>query len=159
MIQREIKQSRPFTSRRQEALLALLRTAHMLRRAIDAVVQREGLTAPQYNVLRILRGAREPLPTMEVAERMIEPTPGITRLVSSLEARGLLSREPWGSDRRCILCQITRAGLTALERLDEAVEELDRSWTRSLDEQQVATLVESLDSIRTHDLVPERAQR
>jgi DNA-binding MarR family transcriptional regulator len=90
----EIKQTRPFRSRSQEATIALMRTAHLLRREVDAVCENEGITSQQYNVLRILRGARAPLPTMEIAERMVEPSCGITRLISTLEQKELINRQP-----------------------------------------------------------------
>ena len=70
-ISEEIKQTRPFRSKSQETAVALMRTAHLLRRKVDAVVATEGITSQQFNVLRILRGAKAPLPTMEISDRMI----------------------------------------------------------------------------------------
>jgi DNA-binding MarR family transcriptional regulator len=147
-IQAEIKQGRPFASPAHEAFVALLRTGHLLRRSVEAVVSREGLTSPQYNVLRILRGAGGPLPTMEIAARMIEPAPGITRLASSLAAAGLLRREQWSGDRRCVLCEITPAGAEVLERLERPVNELDASLGAILSAGRLAALIETLDEIR-----------
>ncbi|MEM1272108.1 MAG: MarR family transcriptional regulator, partial [Bacteroidota bacterium] len=72
-ILQELKQTRPFASRTREAVVALLRTAVVVRRRTETAVQRVGLTLQQFNVLRILRGADAPLPTMEVADRMVEP--------------------------------------------------------------------------------------
>src|SRR5437867_4356503 len=93
-IERELKQTRPFPSRRQEAAVALLRTADRLRHLLTRWLEPAGITAQQYNVLRILRGALPgPLPTLEIAERMIERTPGITRLLDRLEAKRLVGRE------------------------------------------------------------------
>ena len=97
-IRDEIKQTRPFRNRSQEAAVALLRTANVLRRRIDALVSGEGITVQQYNVLRILRGSKAPLPTMEIAERMIEDAPGITRHVCNLEKLGYIRREQWAGD-------------------------------------------------------------
>lgn len=154
-IQEEIRQTRPFRTRASEAFVALLRTAHVLHRRIEALGQSEGLTSQQYNVLRILRGARGPLPTMEIAERLIEPAPGITRLVGTLEARGLLRREQWAGDRRCVLCQITPAGLKLLERLDEPVEQLDVAMMSALSEEQLEQFVSYLDAIRRANADPE----
>lgn len=144
----EIKQTRPFRSKAQEAAVAILRTANVLRRRFEAVAQKEGLTLPQYNVLRILRGARGPLPTMEIAERLLEETPGITRLVNHLDQSGLIRREQWPGDRRQVLCQITTAGLRLLERLDDAMDRADDATTGTLSENQVEQLLESLAVIR-----------
>ena len=147
-IAEELKQTRPFHSRSQEAAVALMRTAHLLRRRVDAVVATEGITSQQYNVLRILRGARGPLPTMEISERMIETACGITRLISTLEEKNLIRREQWAGDRRQVLCQITPGGLRVLERLDEAMDGLDDGLTGSLSDDQVSTLLEALAEIR-----------
>ncbi|HSP16370.1 MAG TPA: MarR family transcriptional regulator [Thermoanaerobaculia bacterium] len=144
----EIKQSRGFQSKASEATIALLRTAHLVRRKAETIAEREGLTLQQYNVLRILRGARGPLPTMEISARLIEPAPGVTRFVNSLEKRGLIRREQWPGDRRHVLCQITAAGLKLLERLDQPMDEFDSASTRALTDEQVDTLLGLLASIR-----------
>src|ERR687897_938950 len=93
-LQKEIRQTRPFQSRGQEAVLALMRTTDLARRVIGKVLEPYDVTAQQYNVLRILRGAGEAgLPTLDIADRMIEQAPGITRLIDRLEAKGLVRRE------------------------------------------------------------------
>ncbi|HXH40516.1 MAG TPA: MarR family transcriptional regulator, partial [Thermoanaerobaculia bacterium] len=111
----ELKQTKPFPSKAQEAAVALLRTADVLRRIIGAVVEPKGITTQQYNVLRILRGAGERgLPTLEIADRMIETTPGITRLVDRLETKKFVVRERCLTDRRQVFCRITPSGLSLL---------------------------------------------
>ncbi|MFL6245805.1 MAG: MarR family winged helix-turn-helix transcriptional regulator [Thermoanaerobaculia bacterium] len=144
----EIKQTRPFRTRSQEATVALMRTAHVLRRQADALVATEDITLQQYNVLRILRGARAPLPTMEISVRMIEPSCGITRLIGTLAERGFVKREQWTGDRRQVLCQITPAGLRILERLEEPMNRLDDATTGTLPPEQVEALLEILGEIR-----------
>lgn len=144
----EIKQTRPFRSRSQEAVIALLRTANVLTRRVEAVCQTEGITHQQYNVLRILRGAKSPLPTMEIAERLVEQAPGITRHVNNLEGRGMLKREQWAGDRRQVLCQITPAGLRVLERLDGPMDALDDAFAGRLSGEQLDSFLETLDLLR-----------
>jgi DNA-binding MarR family transcriptional regulator len=144
----EIKQTRPFRSRSQEAVVALLRTANVLTRRVEAVCQAEGITHQQYNVLRILRGAKAPLPTMEIAERLVEQAPGITRHVNNLESRGMLKREQWAGDRRQVLCQITPAGLRLLERLDAPMDALDDAFAGRLASDQLDAFIETLDLLR-----------
>ena len=144
----EIKQTRPFRSRSQEAVIALMRTANVLTRRIEALCQTEGITHQQYNVLRILRGAKSPIPTMEIAERLIEQTPGITRHVNNLENQGLIRREQWAGDRRQVLCQITPAGLRVLEKLDAPMDALDDAFGAQLTSDQLDTFIEALDLLR-----------
>ena len=92
-IQKEIKQGRPFDSKAAEGVVALLRTTDLLRRVLSGVVETRGLTLQQYNVLRILRGAgSEGLPTLEIGQRMIEKSPGVTRLLDRLEAKRVVRR-------------------------------------------------------------------
>ena len=144
----EIKQTRPFRTKSQEATIALLRTAHLLRRRVEAVVAAEDLTHQQYNVLRILRGAGAPLPTMEISDRMIETACGITRLLATLEEKGLIRREQWKGDRRQVLCQIAPAGLRLLDRLQGPMDELDDALAGRLTDAQFESLLETLSEIR-----------
>ena len=147
----EIKQTRGFRDKATEATLALLRTANQLRRKAEAIALAEGITLQQYNVLRILRGARGPLPTMEIAARLIEPAPGVTRFVNSLEKMGLIRREQWAGDRRHVLCQITPAGLKVLERLDAPMDAFDSSSTGNISEARLELLLDILAEIRSTD--------
>jgi DNA-binding MarR family transcriptional regulator len=146
----EIKQTRPFRSLSQEATVALMRTAHILRRQAEAVVAAEDITLQQFNVLRILRGARGPLPTMEISERMIEPSCGITRLIGTLEERGFVKREQWPGDRRQVLCQITPAGMRVLDRLQDPMNRFDDATTGTLSPERVEALLDILGEIRVN---------
>ena len=84
-LQDELKQSKPFDSPGEEAVVALMRTAALVRRAIAKRVEPYGISAAQYNVLRILRGAGPAgLPTLALRDRLIEEAPGITRLMDKL---------------------------------------------------------------------------
>jgi DNA-binding MarR family transcriptional regulator len=148
-LQREIRQSRPFRSKRQEAALGLLRTADLVRRVLTSVLEPHGVTAQQYNVLRILRGAgSEGLPTLEIANRMVEQSPGITRLLDRIEAKGWVARERCPKDRRQMLCTITRAGLELLAQLDAPMDSVDDLALASMSESQISTLIRLLDKAR-----------
>jgi DNA-binding MarR family transcriptional regulator len=148
-VQREIQQRRPFRSRTQEGVIALLRTADVLRRSLARVVEPHGITLQQYNVLRILRGAGgEGLPTLEVGVRMIEETPGVTRLLDRLEGKGLVRRKRCPEDRRQVLCFATPAALRLLDALEEPMSEADRRALGMLEPAELHTLVGLLDRIR-----------
>ena len=152
----EIKQSKPFRSTSQEAYLALLRTADDARRYVGQVLEAKGVTLQQYNVLRILRGAGDAgLPTLTVAERMIERTPGVTRLIDRMERKGWVTRDRCTEDRRRVWCKITESGLELLAVLDEPVDDLDHGLSRGLEERELVALVESLDRIRANISEPE----
>lgn len=126
-LQEELKQSKPFDSPADEAVVALMRTAALVRRAIAQRVERYGISPAQYNVLRILRGAGpEGLPTLAVRDRLIEEAPGITRLVDKLQEAGYLHRERGGGDRRVVHCVISERGLRLLDAMDTLIKETAR---------------------------------
>jgi DNA-binding MarR family transcriptional regulator len=148
-IQREIRQSKPFRTRSQEGVVALLRTADVVRRYIGRVLEPYGVTTQQYNVLRILRGAGpEGLPTLAISERMIEEAPGITRLLDRLEAKGLVRRERCPEDRRQVLCYATPTGLDLLGRIDGAMDSADDKALGTLSDEDKVQLIRLLDIVR-----------
>jgi DNA-binding MarR family transcriptional regulator len=148
----EIKQTRPFVSRAQAVTIALLRTADVVRRRLARVIEQEGITLQQYNVLRILRGARgTPLSALEITERLIEETPGVSRLLDRLLAKGLIRRERSAQDRRRLECFVTDRGLQILSGLEDVVNGADAAAMRGLSARELATLDGLLSRIReTH---------
>src|SRR3954451_16630619 len=101
---KEIKKVKPFDSLEQEAMLNHIRTADVLSGDMEAEVFKPGgISATEYNVLRILRGTGSVagnghgapsvgLACGEIGSRMIKRDPDITRLLDRLEKRGLISR-------------------------------------------------------------------
>lgn len=133
----------------QKTAVSLMRTADLVRRAVSAVVETYDLTPQQYNVLRILRGAGvKGLPTLVIAERMIEQTPGITRLIDRLETKRFVVRERCPTDRRQVFCRITRQGLTVLGRLDDPVRQAEEQALAALSARQLEQLLSLLERAR-----------
>jgi DNA-binding MarR family transcriptional regulator len=148
-LQAELKQKVPFTSREQEAYLALLRTADALQSSMESKLKEFGLTGTQYNALRILRGAGpDGLPCSEIGERMITHDPDITRLLNRLEQRGLVARTRDQHDRRVIYGKITPAGQKLLREMDGPVEKYGRALLRYVSQPQLQKLIDVLDVIR-----------
>jgi DNA-binding MarR family transcriptional regulator len=149
-LQKEIVQRRPFHSSAEEASLGVIRTASLVRRAISEVVEPFGITQPQYNVLRILRGAgSEGLPTLMVRDRMVDEAPGITRLVTKLARAGLLRRERSTPDQRQVICYITKKGLALLKTLDPLILVAGESGASGLSRAEIGTLIRLLDKVRS----------
>ena len=146
------KQRRRAACPEEDAFLELLRTTDMLSRGLMRVLKDEDLSATQYNVLRILRGAPEGLPCGEIASRMITRDPDITRLLDRLEKRGLIGRCRETRDRRMVMARITPEGLKVLGRLDEPVQEGHRRQLGHLGRDRLRALVELLRSARTQVL-------
>jgi MarR family transcriptional regulator, organic hydroperoxide resistance regulator len=133
----------------------LLSTADRIKSAFETVCTPFDITGQQYNVLRILRGAEpDGLPTLTIAERVIERTPGITRMIDRLEAKGLVTREIRPHDRRCVYCRITKKGLKLLELLDEPVNEFNQSAFGALTDGEIEKLVAVLLKIRDSHQTP-----
>jgi DNA-binding MarR family transcriptional regulator len=148
-LQAELKQKLPFTSREQEAYLALLRTADSLQSSMESRLKEFGLTGTQYNALRILRGAGpEGLPCSEIGERMITHDPDITRLLNRLEQRGLAERTRDQHDRRVIYGKITPAGKNLLREMDGSVEQHGREMLRHIGQARLKKLIDLLELVR-----------
>jgi DNA-binding MarR family transcriptional regulator len=148
LLQKEIQQKRPFRSRSEEAALGIMRTADVVRRHFGRAVEEQGITLPQYNVLRILRGAGESLPTLAIAERLVEQTPGITRMLDRLEAKEMIVRERSEEDRRQVRCQLSRKGQRVLRALDGPIDAADDACLAMLSRREQEVLIGLLDRIR-----------
>ena len=130
----------------------MLRTADSILRRVTATLAPHGITSQQYNVLRILRGAHpEPLPTLEVGARMIEQTPGVTRLLDRLERLGYVRRERGAMDRRLVECHVTDAGLALLAALDAPIDAVNRAAVAALDASERRALVTLLARLRASE--------
>ncbi|HEY3629186.1 MAG TPA: MarR family transcriptional regulator [Terracidiphilus sp.] len=149
VLKKEIAQELPFSSREEEALLNLLRTADCLQRAIQRKTRTWGITSTQYNVLRILRGSQpQGLTCSAIGDRMITAEPDITRLLARLRALKLIRQQRDKRDRRVVWTQISAAGLALLEETDPVVQNFPRELLGHLGEERVATLIPLLELAR-----------
>lgn len=149
----ELQQSRPFENDGVEAFINVLRTADWLRRDLEKLLAALQLTGPQYNVLRILRGAArgknsEGLPCSEIGARMVTRDPDITRLLDRLEKRKLITRARDGRDRRVVNVRISAAGLQVLAKLDRPVAELHSRQLGVLGKAGTRRLIALLEKLR-----------
>jgi DNA-binding MarR family transcriptional regulator len=142
-------QKRPLGTLEEDAFVALLRAADVLQWRAEEMFKEHGLSATQYNALRILRGAGpEGLTCSEIGERMINRDPDITRLLDRLERRSLVRRKREPQDRRVIRCGITNAGLALLKSLDRPVLTLNRRLLGHLGEGRLQSLISLLETAR-----------
>jgi DNA-binding MarR family transcriptional regulator len=148
-LREEIAQRKEFSSPEEEALLNVLRTADCLQRVLQRRIRPWGITATQYNVLRILRGA-EPrgLTCSAIGERMITAEPDITRLLARLRALKLIRQQRDKRDRRVVWTQISPGGLALLEQTDPDVQQFPKQLLGHLGEEQIATLIHLLEQAR-----------
>ena len=148
-LQHEIRQSKPFTSLEQEAHLSIVRTAAALLDGFDRMLAPADITASQYNVLRILRGADpEGLCRNDVRDRMVNRMPDMTRLLDRMEKAGLVTRHRDTEDRRIVTTRITDKGRKLLDELEsEAAREHERRLGH-LSDMKLRQLIELLSEVR-----------
>lgn len=144
----ELKKRGPFDSIEQEATLAIMRTSDLLENRIARLLREHGLTLTQYNVLRILRGEAKPMPCLEVADRMIQVAPAITRVVDQLLALELITKTQSGTDRRIFEIEPTATALQLLKKLDTPILELHSSLLAKVPPSDLKTLIRILESAR-----------
>ncbi|HSI88549.1 MAG TPA: MarR family transcriptional regulator [Pyrinomonadaceae bacterium] len=138
-------QSKPLSSTEEAAYLWIMSTAEQLKSEIGELFKQKDLTAPQYNVLRILRGAGEAgICGREIGDRMITRDSDITRMLDRLEGRGLIRRVRQTDDRRFVLAFISESGLTTLAELDKPVKEWNKGRLGHLNESELKSLIRLL---------------
>ncbi len=138
----------------QELFVRLIQVSELLQAACNDVFKPYGLTHQQYNVLRILNGAdKSGLPTREIANRMINRVPDVTRLIDRLKAKRFVSRRRSQRDRRVVKVHITEEGIALLQTLRPLVDALHRKQFSALDEQKKRTAIGILDLIHNDESV------
>lgn len=148
-LQEEIKQKKPFESLAQEVVLNVMRTAATFRKGVAETLKPFDLTAPQYNILRILRGAPEDgLPCSEVGERLVSQDPDVTRLLDRLEKRGLVTRGRSLTDRRVVNARITDAGKELADKLDGPINKAHETQLGHMKKKRLRELIDLLEKVR-----------
>ena len=148
-LQEDIRQRKPFTSLEQEAQLSVVRTASLLVDAFEQMLRPYGITATQYNVLRILRGAQpEGLCRNDLRDRMLTRMPDVTRLLDRMEDAKLVARARDAEDRRMVSTRITPKGLRLLDEVEDAVSAEHMRRFHHLGRTQLKTLIDLLSAVR-----------
>lgn len=150
-LQKELKKKHPFSSPEQEAALNLLKTGDQFQNRFGRLFREYGLTPSQYNVLRILRGEGKPLPSLEIAERMIQVVPAITGLIDRLEKQGLVLRKRCENDRRVVHVSITDKALNILKQIDAPLHDLHQQLLGHLTRTELKQLNALLTKARLED--------
>ncbi|GAA4374041.1 MarR family transcriptional regulator [Hymenobacter koreensis] len=146
-IEEEIQQH-TFRGPHQKALINLMFTANWMGLRQACAFRPYGITPPQFNVLRILRGQHpKPATVNLLIERMLDKTSNASRIVDKLEAKQLVTRTTCPSNRRAVDIRITDSGLDLLKQLDETVGQ-GHLGLHNLTEEEAAQLSALLDKIR-----------
>ncbi len=135
----------------QEVYLSLFRTHEALLFEFKVLLREHGLSEPQYNVLRILRGSAKPLQVYRVAERMLTRVPDITRLFDRLVRAELVERTRCEADRRVVWVSLTTRGKELVDKLDRPVMTLHRKQLGRLGVRKLRLLSELLEEAQTEE--------
>ena len=148
-LREELRQRKPFTDLEQEAQLSVVRTASLLVDAFEQMLKPYGITATQYNVLRILRGAEpDGLCRNELRDRMLTRMPDVTRLLDRMEDAKLVARSRGSEDRRLVSTRITSKGLRLLDEVQDAVSSEHMRRFQHLGKAQLKVLIDLLNTVR-----------
>ncbi|MBC2845258.1 MarR family winged helix-turn-helix transcriptional regulator [Winogradskyella flava] len=134
-----------FPNNRVKALLNIIYTANWITSCQNEFFKDFGISPQQYNILRILRGAGEPLKVQTIKDRMIERSPNATRLMDKLCAKNYIERLPSEHDRRVVKIVITQNGKDLLESIPN---NLNKELLKNLNEEEAKQLSDLLDKMR-----------
>jgi DNA-binding MarR family transcriptional regulator len=148
-IEKDISQ-RKFKTEFQKAMINLIFTHNWMLERMKLFFEQADLTPQQFNILRILRGAGQPLSTLQIRQRMLDKMSDTSRIVDRLIKKGLAKKVVCKSDRRLVDVSITEKGLKLLEKLDEMQPQLD-SILESLTDAEARQFNKLLDKIRNSE--------
>ncbi|WP_250436767.1 MarR family winged helix-turn-helix transcriptional regulator [Hanstruepera flava] len=134
-----------FPNNKVKATLNIIYTANWISSHQNQFFKPYDISPQQYNVLRILKGAKKALKVQTIKERMIERSPNATRLMDKLCAKGLIEREHCPDDRRVVYISITEKGL---KLVNEISKNLKNDLLENLTEKEAKLLSDLLDKIR-----------
>lgn len=146
-LKQRLKQNN-FESVEQEALLNIFVTANFLRKKIDLILSKYGITSPQYNVLRILKGKYpNGFPRCDIITRMMDQAPDVTRLIDKLIKDKYVERFESRTDKRLSLAKITEEGILLLEKVKPEIDQLNSLLSENLsrdERKQLSILLEKI---------------
>jgi|SRR5690606_6406364 len=134
-----------FVNNKAKALLNILYTANWIPSYQNEFFKGYGISPQQYNILRILKGAGEPLNVQIVKDRMVERSPNATRLMDKLCAKKYIERLACPEDRRAVKVTITQEGKNLLQSIPV---DLDNKLLENLNEEEAEQLSNLLDKMR-----------
>lgn len=139
--------SSKFSSPQMKAVVNIRYTSNFLSAKQNQFMADFDLTMPQFNILRILRGAKDLISVNTVKERMVEKSPNTTRLMDKLIDKGLIARKRCKDDRRVVFVKITEKGLDLLAEIDRGIEK-ENIFTVNLSDKEAEQLSDLLDKLR-----------
>ena len=145
-LEKDISQA-SFRNDYQKAIINLIYTYNWMNEKMKKVFDKEDITAQQYNILRILRGAGKPISTLQIRERMLDKMSDTSRIVDRLVLKGLAQKNTCKNDKRLVDVSISAKGKKLLENIDQHEKDMDAIFG-NLSGTEAKTLNKLLDKIR-----------
>lgn len=140
-------QQTQFRNESQKAMINLIYSYNWVNETMSRVFISKDITAQQFNILRILRGARKPLSTLQIRHRMLDRMSDTSRIVDRLLKKELVTKNVCDTDKRLVDISISKSGMQLLESMDEEIIALENNFTQ-LDEGELKQLNFLLDKLR-----------
>lgn len=152
-LEKDINQN-TFRSEYQKSAINLIYTFNWVNEKINKLFEPFDITQQQFNILRILRGAGQPLSTLQIRQRMLDKMSDTSRIVDRLVKKGLVKKTVCREDRRLVDVLLTDKGKKLLQTMEALNDEMDAMF-KYLTEDEAKQLNYFFDKIRTTDTIPE----
>jgi DNA-binding MarR family transcriptional regulator len=136
-----------FRNNYQKGIVNLIYTYNWMNEKMKILFDKENITAQQFNILRILRGAGKPISTLQIRQRMLDKMSDTSRIVDRLVLKDLVKKNICPEDKRLVDISITEKGKKLLDNLDKTANKMDEIFG-NLSESEVKTLNKLMDKIR-----------
>jgi DNA-binding MarR family transcriptional regulator len=143
-----------FRSEYQKSIINLIYTFNWMNEKVNRFFEPFDITQQQFNILRILRGAGQPLSTLQIRQRMLDKMSDTSRIVDRLVKKGLVKKSICREDRRLVDVLLTDKGKKLLQLMDVKNDDMD-SLFKYLSVEEATQLNFLLDKIRTTENDPE----
>ncbi|MEO7529834.1 MAG: MarR family transcriptional regulator [Sediminibacterium sp.] len=148
-IEKDIQQQ-AFRNEYQKATVNIIFSAGWLNERIKQLLDADDITPQQYNILRILRGNKLPMSTLQIRERMLDKMSDTSRIVERLQKKGVVEKKICPNDKRLVDVVLSKKGMILLEKLDRKNTELD-NFLQALTPEEAKTLNSLLDKMRERE--------
>lgn len=133
----------------REAFLLAQLVGGRLTAELEAVCREEGLSAAQYPVLWVvcLQATAAGMPQGAISDGLVTQASDVSRLVTRLEASGLLERRQSDADGRVVLVRATRRGRAVFNRVTDRVKRMHRMQFGGLSDSELDQLHQLLNRV------------
>ena len=145
-LEKDINQAK-FNNEYEKVMVNIIYTANWMSEQLKYFFDKVDITQQQFNILRILRGAGEPISTLQIRQRMLDKMSDTSRIVDRLLLKGLVKKTICPADKRLVDVSISTKGKKILEKIDASQNEMD-AICKSLTDTDAQIINDLLDKMR-----------